>query len=161
MLSFWHLLKQKVTCPIPLGFYLKKLLKSPFCAWFYDWQHYIGSFLTLKVVFHAYTEQNRKAGLNEKNSFVAAGFELITFGSLTARASPPKFKPYNCNLSSLRLSYEEKCHDLEMAKMNIQELTVSLEERSVASMSEQELKVQSLAGWSEVSFYHTNCSSST
>ena len=45
--------------------------------------------------------------------------------------------------------------------MNIQELTVSLEERSVASMSEQELKVQSLAGWSEVSFYRTNCSSST
>ena len=62
MLSLGHYLKQKVSCPIPLGFYLKKLLKSPFCACFYDWQQCIGSCLTLKVGFHAYSEQNRKAG---------------------------------------------------------------------------------------------------
>jgi hypothetical protein len=41
---------------------------------------------------------------------------------------------------------EEKSHDLEMAKRNIQELTVSLDEKNAATMSEQELKVQSLAG---------------
>jgi hypothetical protein len=49
-------------------------------------------------------------------------------------------------LFSLRLSLEEKSHDLEMAKRNIQELTVSLDEKNAATMSEQELKVQSLAG---------------
>lgn len=50
------------------------------------------------------------------------------------------------SVSSLKLSFEEKCHDLEMAKRNIGQLTAALDEKSDDALSAQELKTQSLAG---------------
>ncbi len=47
---------------------------------------------------------------------------------------------------SLKLSFDEKCHDLEMAKRNIQELTIMLEEKNADTMSDQQHKLQSIAG---------------
>jgi len=41
---------------------------------------------------------------------------------------------------------EEKHHDLEMANLNLEQLKHLLEEKTAASLSEQELKTQSLAG---------------
>ena len=48
--------------------------------------------------------------------------------------------------SRLKLSFEEKAHDLEMAKRNIQELSIMLEEKNEDTMSEQQHKMQSIAG---------------
>jgi hypothetical protein len=50
------------------------------------------------------------------------------------------------NCCSLKLAFDEKCHDLEMAKMNLQELAIALEEKSANTESEQQHKLQSLAG---------------
>ena len=47
---------------------------------------------------------------------------------------------------SLKLSFDEKCHDLEMAKRNLQELTIMLEEKNADTMSDQQHKLQSIAG---------------
>ena len=46
----------------------------------------------------------------------------------------------------LKLSFEEKAHDLEMAKRNIDELSIMLEEKNADTMSEQQHKMQSIAG---------------
>ena len=48
--------------------------------------------------------------------------------------------------SRLKLSFEEKSHDLEMAKRNIQELSIMLEEKNADTMSDQQYKMQTIAG---------------
>ncbi len=51
-----------------------------------------------------------------------------------------------CLNFSLSVKIEEKQHDLDMANRNIEHLKSLLEEKAADSLSEQQLKTQSLAG---------------
>ncbi len=47
----------------------------------------------------------------------------------------------------LKVELDEKVHDLEMAQRNIAQLTHMLEEKSSSNESQQEERLQNIAGW--------------